>query len=264
MYANDLVYLEQILGWLYTRGMYAMIDMHGMPGGQNADPTTGHNTPDYTFFTPSQQARSLQVIRTIANFIKNSQYGNVVSAVVVVNEPCGNINCAGHKGTVAQGDTLRTFYEACYQILSVQQIPMVFHHGWIKGHLAGWSTFVQTKNSALVIGSDNPYPGGFGSRVSSQDALLGRICRYSEQYSEFPVGVVVTEFSMVNSFEDQGFDSTYFKMQVVQFAKGAKGSAFWSYRVAGQGMVQWSWTSAMNRGMVPVPPKGSKGLIKGG
>lgn len=256
IYANDLYYLERILGWLYTRGMYAMLDMHAMPGGQNGGPTGGHNTAHYSFFTDANQHRSDHVINSVGDYIRTSKYGNVVSSVLVVNEPCGNTACAGQSGTPNQGKTLEAFYERSYKSLSQKKIPMVFHHGWVKYHLLGWLDFVKDKDPNLLIGSDNPYPGGFSAgHLTNKTKVLQKMCSFAKQYAEYPVPVVATEFSMVNSIADGDFNAAYYKAQVANYAK-AGGSAFWSYRVrANYDAVQWSWTAALNRGLIPRPKR---------
>lgn len=75
--AGQIKYIDRLLGWLYKRGIYAILDIHGMPGGQNAEVglycyptfafpdvevrlqmTTGRKNPNFYFFTPEQMARA--------------------------------------------------------------------------------------------------------------------------------------------------------------------------------------------------------------
>lgn len=42
--------LDRVLQGLYDRDMYAVIDMHGLPGSQNGEQESGHNTTTPTFY----------------------------------------------------------------------------------------------------------------------------------------------------------------------------------------------------------------------
>lgn len=96
-YLNDTsVYQEQIeriLGYAYARGMYAIIDCHGLPGSQNGEQSSGQLTTTPSWFggsasseTPSQ-TRSDQMVTAITEWLAKTPYRSVVTGIEVINEP---------------------------------------------------------------------------------------------------------------------------------------------------------------------------------
>lgn len=51
-------YLENLLEWAYKHKMYVVLDMHGMPGSQNGEITSGHKTTNPTFYQTANLARA--------------------------------------------------------------------------------------------------------------------------------------------------------------------------------------------------------------
>lgn len=252
VYAHDLYYLSRLLGWLHARGMYAIIDMHSMPGGQSGDKATGHGQgSSYTFFTKYNQDRADHVIRRVRDFILTSPFGRAVAAVLVANEPCVNTFCAGGRGNPDNEPILRGFYERSYNTLSAVGIPMMFHHGWASGDLAAWTTFVQARNPALLVASDNPYPGAFPSQTDA-NTIWSKMCSDIRTYNAFPTKVISTEWSLASGMPDS-FLEPFYNSQAWGYSQ-AGGSCFWSYKVINSTMQptpeQWSWSLARANGVV--------------
>lgn len=66
-----LFYLTRLLGWLADYNMFAILDLHSMPGGQSGDAATGHHQgTNYTFYSPYNQKRSDQVISNGESMLK--------------------------------------------------------------------------------------------------------------------------------------------------------------------------------------------------
>lgn len=66
--------------------MYAIIDLHALPGSNNGEISSGHLTTNPTFFQDANQQRSKDTVRAALQFITNSPYRSVVSALQVINE----------------------------------------------------------------------------------------------------------------------------------------------------------------------------------
>lgn len=83
---NQTAYVERALSWAYSRKMYAIIDIHGLPGSHNGEVTSGHLTRNPTFFQDANQQRSKDTVKAALEFITNSPYRSVVSALQIINE----------------------------------------------------------------------------------------------------------------------------------------------------------------------------------
>lgn len=114
--AGQLDYLQQALGWAYKRNMYAIIDLHGLPGSQNGEITSGHKTSNPTFFTDAQQTRADASVEAALTWITNSPYRSVISALELANEP--------RPYTSAQFDTLKGYYQRAYDKASTLSNPV--------------------------------------------------------------------------------------------------------------------------------------------
>lgn len=70
--------------------MYAIIDLHGLPGSHNGEVTSGHLTRNPTFFQDANQQRSRETVKAALEYITTSPYRSVVSALQVINEVCSD------------------------------------------------------------------------------------------------------------------------------------------------------------------------------
>lgn len=75
------------MSWAYKRNMYVIIDLHGLPGSQNGEITSGVRTTNPHFFTDQGQSRSDDTVDAALAWIAASPYRSVVSALGVANEP---------------------------------------------------------------------------------------------------------------------------------------------------------------------------------
>lgn len=48
--------MDRVLSYAHARGMYAVIDLHGLPGSQNGEQASGHNTTTPAFFNNVREA----------------------------------------------------------------------------------------------------------------------------------------------------------------------------------------------------------------
>jgi len=56
--AGQLDYLEQAMEWAHKRNMYVVVDLHGLPGSQNGEITSGVFTTNPHFFDDAYMARA--------------------------------------------------------------------------------------------------------------------------------------------------------------------------------------------------------------
>lgn len=95
--------IDKVLGWAYARGMYAVIDLHGLPGSQNGEQASGHNTTTPAWFNnPVNMGRSDASVAAVAEYISNSPFRTIISGIQPINEP--------RPYTDSQTDELRDYY----------------------------------------------------------------------------------------------------------------------------------------------------------
>lgn len=192
---------------------------------------------------------------SVVDFILQSDYGYIVSGVLVVNEPCVNTRCAGGRGNPQNRDILADFYDRSYNTLSEAGIPSLYHHGWAKGGLENWRNFVLERNNPrMLVFTENPYPGAFPDRTDT--AAIWRImCNYINKYKNFPTKVISTEWSVASGTVNVShWKEVFYNTQASGYTL-AGGSCFWSYRVdksyLSPNPEQWSWKRLYQNGIVP-------------
>ncbi|KZO96716.1 glycoside hydrolase family 5 protein [Calocera viscosa TUFC12733] len=221
--AGQLDRLELVMSWAYKRGMYVLVDLHGLPGSQNGEQQSGHNTSDVRFYQPAYQTRSDATLAAALSWISSSPYRSVVSGIEVCNEPRPNSD--------DNFSVLAAYYERSYTACTNRSdpVPMIFHHGFPNtDHLAYWLDFVTGKDPNFLILEDHPYPGNFPLQTDEAN-ILYQVCQDAASYEGYPVPVAVTEWSLTTGVNDTSFESQFYAQQLTAWAWSA-GSVFWSLR----------------------------------
>lgn len=212
--------LQKVLGWLYDRGMYAFIDLHGMPGSQNGDQSSGHNGT-INWFNNDNFGYSYTVLNATIDWIKASNYSSVVHSVCPVNEPRPGTD----SGKLSQ---LKAFYETSYNLLKNAGLIMQFHHGFLQNPFQAWTDFATGKDPNWIAFNNNPYPGWFPSNPDANN-IISQVCQIAQQSSQFPIPVVQTEFSLANGVGSSSFNTEYYNTEVSAWSWSA-GSIFWTWK----------------------------------
>ena len=217
--AGQLDRVQKVLGWLYKRGMYALIDLHGMPGSQSGDQASGHNTSNVNWFEDANIGYSYVVLNETIRWIQQSNYSSVVHSVCPVNEPKPN----GDSGKQA---VLISYYEQAYQLLSKAGLIMMFHNAFQTQDT--WQSFATGKDPSYLAYNDNPYPGYFPSQ-SDQSLITSRVCQTAQNTVGFPVPVVMTEYSLINGVNSDQFDQVFYNTQISAYSWSG-GAYFWTFK----------------------------------
>lgn len=122
-----------------ARGLYVILDLHGLPGSQSGDHTTGEAGANRYFFDPENVRRSERIWESLARaFGKNPG----VAAFDLINEPTGAPNPA----------TLHVVYNRLYQVVrkAAPDTIIILDDGY-KGfdttphpNVAGWENIAYT------------------------------------------------------------------------------------------------------------------------
>ncbi|MBW0524958.1 hypothetical protein O181_064673 [Austropuccinia psidii MF-1] len=255
---GQLAHLENLCKWSYDRNIYLILDLHGLPGSQNGEQQSGHNTTAPTFYQATNQARSDQLVKAVVDWIDQSPYYSIISAIEVINEP--------RPYTTEQRAMIRAYYERSYETIQSlgQKAPaMLFSDGFVPGDkFAYWWDFAashQTTPPSLLY-TDHPYPGYFPAQTNAQD-ILNQTCVKGAKYANFPVSTVITEWSLRTGIQETQFERTHYQAQLSTWS-WYSGSVFWSIRTLDSKVAvladkvaqyQWSFESLLERGSVVSP-----------
>lgn len=136
-------YFVQAIQWARKYGLRIELDLHAIPGSQNGYNHGGRLGVFNFLNSPAgivSAERTLDIIRTLTEFITQPEIANVVPAFGILNEP----NLPLGIGT----DALRRFYIEAYAIirnatgLGEGKGPMIIYHDGFMG-LNSWTGFMQ-------------------------------------------------------------------------------------------------------------------------
>lgn len=235
--SGQIEQMNKMLEWLYNRGMYASIDLHAMPGSQNGDQSSGHNTSSSStkigWFSDTNQQLSMQTLNATIAWIQNSTYKSVVNSIGIVNEPRPLDSSFSTSQQNQNLQTLKTYYTNAYNACKAAGIPALFHHGFYnRGDQTPaqyWSDFATGKDPNYLGYEDHPYPGWFTPNNNSQSYMENNVCEIVQGGVGFPVPMLITEWSSINGVGDESWTSTYTNLQAAGYAWSG-GSIFWSFK----------------------------------
>ncbi|GAA5823296.1 hypothetical protein JCM11251_007558 [Rhodosporidiobolus azoricus] len=264
-YVNDTsIYhaqLERVMSYAHSRGMYVLLDAHGLPGSQNGEQTSGQLTTSPTWFgseadsvTPNQE-RSDAMVKAITEFVASSPYRSVVSGIEVINEP--------RPYTEAQNQQLMHYYERSYATIQASAWPVAtfLSEGYI--NLTYWRDFAaqHATDPPSMVMVDHPYPGNFPPQTDSAD-ILNQVCSAANRYLEYPIPICIDEMGVYTGVKDTAFEKQFLEQQLVTWAWSA-GSMYWSFKLIpslqdlrnGLDYSQYSWSTilANNSDTIPKP-----------
>lgn len=257
---TQLDHLTQMMGWLWKRGMRAVIDLHQLMGSQSGDQASGQATSNPQWFNSTNQARSDELIKAVVAWLEPHPYRSVIAAVTPVNEPNGPLGA-----TPSHLETTAAFYNRTYPVLAAANLTMFFHHGFAGNPTQYWQDFATGKNPDLLVFNDNPYPGFYPAKNTSAQAYSA-VCENVNSYASFPVPTVKTEWSLINGIVGNStWNQEYFNAQASAYGWSG-GSFFWSYKVMNSTkpvdaspniwQVQWSFLTQLQMGNVPHAKQG--------
>ncbi|KAL7007213.1 hypothetical protein EMMF5_003052 [Cystobasidiomycetes sp. EMM_F5] len=251
---GQLDQLTRVLESANKYGLYAVIDLHGLPGSQNGEQESGHVGYN-NWFQAGNQAYTDTTVDALISYINNSTYKHVISAVAACNEPVFY--------SEDQFDTLISYYERAYAKFQKMSppMPMMFHPGHPEVNpFALFQSFINGKNPNYLIYEDHPYPGRL-QPVQSQSSLLAQVCQKAQSYATYGVPVAVTEWAVSTAiWNNTTWDATFYAAQARAWAQSA-GGIFWSYRTNAytqqfnqtENFTLYSFIDLANNGIIPLP-----------
>ncbi|GAA5961798.1 hypothetical protein JCM21900_003312 [Sporobolomyces salmonicolor] len=263
-------YLDRVLGWAHKRGMYAILDMHGVPGSQNGEQSSGHLTTEPSWFggsasteTPDQQ-RSDQMIQVVTEWVANSPYRSVVTGIEPINEPRPYTN--------DQLVQLENYFSRSYNTIQNSSWPVATIIPYGYANLSYWYDYsaAHATDPPSMVMVDHPYPGNFPPQNDSAN-ILQQVCAAAQRYLEYPIPLLIDEWSIYTGVKDSAFEKEFYAQQLVTWAWSA-GGMYWSYKLEtsqqdlanGLDYSQYSWiTLLLNNTDSPVLPTPSDYSLNG-
>lgn len=162
-------YMLKAFGWARKYGLRVNLDLHAVPGSQNGYNHSGkQGTINFLngVMGIANAQRTLNIIRTVTEFISQPEYKNVVPMFSVLNEP--------YAATIGV-DVLRHFYIEAYETMrSIGGIGkgngpfLSFHDGFVNmaqpvsnggwdGFLNGWDRVALDSHRYLCFSEPNNY-----------------------------------------------------------------------------------------------------------
>ncbi|KAJ1024108.1 hypothetical protein NDA16_002947 [Ustilago loliicola] len=260
--------LNKMFQWCYNRGMYVMLDLHAMPGSQNGDQSSGHNTTNIQWFSQANQDRSDTFLDKVLSWATTSNYSSIINSIGVVNEP--RIVNDDWSLNQTRFQITQSFYERSYQTCLKYNVPMTFHNGFAPGTVLQkmnlWRPFVSGKNPNMLIYEDHPYPGWFATPEPGADQIQTSVCEYGSAGSQFPIPIVMGEFSAIQNLNSTSYARIYLQMQYATYGWSA-GSIFWNFKanssknqvlaLSDSLMQLYSYVDMVAAGSMPNPGKGA-------
>lgn len=231
--------LKRILGYCDKYGMYAIIDLHGLPGSQNGEMHSG-KTGSIDFYSSHNIERSLKTVQAAVDWM-NGLEGKLrdrISAIEAANEP--------HIGGDKDLKDLKNYYQKAYTIISKSKykVPMMFHDGF--AGLDAWNNFLPSTANAII----DLHPYYSFPPEKNQATILKRICDMKSSVESFHLPVFFGEWSLASGVDNS--DTWLKKMmdtQVSLFKESGVGGTFWSLKNKINSSV-WSLQQLQDEGIV--------------
>ncbi|KAI8586412.1 family 5 hypothetical beta glucosidase from glycoside dehydrogenase [Geranomyces variabilis] len=260
-------YLVRALGWIRNARAYAILDLHGAPGGQADNPFTGQ-TGSIKFYTPDNYERALLWARNMTRLAHKEGRG-VVMGIEAVNEPLMD-----PKRTPGLGQYYLDFASAVREEEATLQIPCgptrVGGNGPYEDCLnlvfmdQHWQYSDENNPANACIGhciyDSHDYACFGGPSSNDLRGYLGWFCndnrnQQDQQKGNYPV--FTGEYSLCNSFSASNSELQTLG-QAEQFtlgaAYGAVGWIYWNFKVEAGVGDPWDYRVMVDQGILPRVP----------
>ncbi len=215
---GGMAWLDRAIAWAGARGIYVVLDMHGVPGGQSDQPHTGQVGQDQFFKTPSDIAAAETLWTRIAAHYRGNP---TVAGYDLVNEPTGTPN----------SDTLYVVEDGLYRaVRAADPDHLVFIEDGYTG--VQWMPYPAPCGWTNVVYSWHAYQFNAKSPQDHLNTLAGDEAQIATVRRTRPVPFYIGEFGLepnatpdtlaavVRGFTDQGLSWSLWTYKVVRTGGG--------------------------------------------
>ena len=236
-------WLDAAVRMAKENGLYVILDMHGVPGGQSVDHSTGHKDQNKLWDSAEYQKQTVWLWKKIAEHFKDEP---AVAAYEPMNEPFGDYQTNRHEDTL-----VRLMGEIYTAIRSVDGRHIIVLAGTQSGigcygapSARGWSNVMLTEHY---------YPGVLGGspNLEAHRYLINRNLPYIENLLHtMSVPMLVGEFNVV--FQKAGGPMLMRQYYDLYAAKGWW-ATMWCYKTIsrGGGVGKDNWYMVTNEEEAP-------------
>lgn len=210
--------IERILGYCNTYNMYAIIDLHGLPGSQNGEAHSGH-IGAIDFYNDHNIQRGLDTVTATIDWMNglNPTLKARIASIESANEPRVSGN---------QLNTLKNYYTEAYALINAStfKVPMMFHDAF-QG-VGAWNNFLLPPSNAVI--DLHPYFAFPPNKDTS--SIISGICG-SQSVKSFHLPVFFGEWSLSSGVADS--DPWLRKMmdtQVSVYKDSGCGATMWALK----------------------------------
>jgi len=241
---DGLKWLDRAVEMAARNGLYVILDLHGVPGGQSVDHTTGREGQNLVWDDLGYRARTVWLWTEIARHFRDSP---VVAAYDLINEPFGDYKSDKHHAALV------SLTDECYRAIRALGDRHIIIFPGTFGGIAfygapgerGWENAMFTEHF---------YPGLFGGgepTIETHKRHINRRVRWTASHlEEVQAGFLVGEFNVV--FRRAGGPTM---MRHYYDLYGAHGwwSTMWSYRLLSAKGGYWDDNWFMVANAMPAP-----------
>ncbi|OJD29081.1 glycoside hydrolase family 5 protein [Diplodia corticola] len=119
-------YLDKAIQWAKNAGLVVVVELHGAPGSQNGDASSGHVGSVEWQTSNGNLERTTKVLTTIAQKYATKGLANTVVAIELVNEPTNN---PPNTLTITKNWT-ETAYDAVRNAAGNKDLRIAMHDQW--------------------------------------------------------------------------------------------------------------------------------------
>jgi endoglucanase len=232
-------WLDHAVQMAQDAGMYVILDLHGVPGGQSLEDHTGEAGQDHLWTSEEDQKRTVAVWRTLAEHFKNQ---STVAAYDLINEPYGN-HTEDCRPVLAR--LMPEIYQA---IRSTGDQHVVFFSGALNGGVAFYGN-PHDQGMTNVGFTEHYYPGLFGSipSLETQARVLNQGLLAKHDYTdEIASPYYIGEFNVVMPAEDP---DRLMRAYYDRIAEYGWAGTMWAYKLisaGGGGDNEWCMVTNAN------------------
>jgi endoglucanase len=237
--ADAFRWLDRAIGWAEARGLYVILDLHGAPGRQSVDHTTGRAGQNHLWDDPANQERTIRIWRAIAEKYRDS---TTVAGYDLINEPFGDMQTPKHHAKLAE--LVDRLHDA---IRAIDTNHVIFIPGTLRGiEFYGDPREREWRNVAFT---EHYYPGLFGSQPTLDEHarfIHRRVPARAAYLKRFDVPLLVGEFNVVF---DRLNGSALMRRYYDVYAAQGWAATMWSYKLLrkGGGPATDFWGMVCNR-----------------
>lgn len=279
---GQLPYLEKALCWADQYGLDVLIDLHGLPGGQNGQDNQGVKGPIEFQDNSTNLERALAALTNMTQTVTADRFNGVVKAIELTNEPyIDSYNPAG-----MTFDTLANYYVQGYEAVRAseyiangsQEVMVVIHDAFQP--LLNWEYFWSQPSLGLNwtnYALDTHIYDAFGTTANkTMQEHLDTICSLASNIAaaQLQYPVIVGEFSLgtstycidyqscigeslndfisdLTNYNNSLFLRQFWEVQADVYELGA-GWIFWSN--SNEFGAPWSWSQSAAQNWIPEDP----------